>query len=112
MMTGEVVTTQSTLARPASDAAARSNMWLGPGATLAFAIFIIWHTPTATRPEVRSTIVTWATLVLLALLYWRGYVLLNSSGAGALRTVIVFGMVFALMGLVSPPFDSPQVREI
>lgn len=110
-MTGEVATTQSTFARPAPDAAVRSKMaWLGLAATLAFAIFIIWHTP-VTRPEVPARIVAWATLVPLALLYRRGYVLLNSAGAGALRTVIVFGMVFALMGLVSPSFDSPDLYD-
>jgi hypothetical protein len=109
MMIGEVATTQSTLARPAPDAPARSKMaWLGLAATLAFAIFILKNKSFGGFAGVHQ-VFAWATLALLALLYWRGYVLLNSAGAGALRTVIAFGVVFALLGLVSPPFDSPDL---
>jgi len=53
-----------------------------------------------------SELSRWFELLLMAGVYWRGYLVMRVAGPRALPTVVIFGGIFALLGLVLPRFDS------
>lgn len=76
-------------------------------ATIVFSL--LENRAAASRNLTLQEITAWAGLAIFAALYWLGWIEINRREEGALRVVIAIAVIFSIVGVLLPAFDSPDI---